>query len=322
MANASKITVGIVIITYNNVNHVSDAITSVKGQTFHNWVCWIVDNGSSDETASVVEDAINNDSRFQFVKKENEGPSAGRNHGYALLPEDLQYIHFLDGDDRLKPFFLEKMVDYLEAHPAVGLLGCQFDVIDENGNILGPGFRSRIAPNSFGLPRSLTDFEPNTPFETFFSATGQGPFALFRNSVFKLTTGYEQDFWSHEDSDIFCQMCLEAEVHYMPDRLYEKRTHGNNLTFSPKADYKKFRDKWDYFVSDRTEVNIKIECAIKYYYGIHAPIRHFKVGLKAAGEFIKQREKHRFEWMLKLFKDGLRELLLSKTLKNRLAHRR
>lgn len=314
--------VGIIIGTYNNFHHISDTIKSVQNQTFKNWSCLIIDNGSIDDTVSIIEQRIENDRRFEFFQKNNEGPSAGRNFGHAKLANDVEYVHFLDGDDLLKPNFLEIMVSYLESNEDVGLLGCQFDVINQNGTYVGPGYRSRVAPNAFGFPKKIPDSEFNTPFEAFFSATGQGPFALFRNSVFNLTTGYEKDFWSHEDSDIFCQMCLMAEVHYLPNRLYQKRVHSNNLTFSPKASYEKFRNKWDFYFSDNLEVNSRIEDALKYYYGIHAPLRHFKVFVKASKEFMSNRELSKFKWMSKLFTAGVKDLFFRKSLKDRLSQRK
>ena len=314
--------VGIIIGTYNNCNHIFNAIDSVRNQVYKDWTCLIIDNGSIDDTVLLAKSYIADDIRFKLFQKANEGPSAGRNYGHAKLATDIEYVHFLDGDDMLKPDFLEKMVAYLDCHDDVGLLGCQFDVIDERGTHVGPGYRSRIAPNALGLPHELTDKNFETPFETFFSATGQGPFALFRNSIYKLTSGYEIDFWSHEDSDIFCQMCLIAKVHYLPNRLYQKRAHGNNLTFSPRASYDKFRDKWDFYMSQDDEVNKKIEGALKYYYGIHAPMRHFKVFLKASKEFLNKREKEKFRWMSTLFKSGVHDLFLRKALKNRLSQRK
>jgi glycosyltransferase involved in cell wall biosynthesis len=313
--------VGIVIGTYNNLLHVTDTIKSVQSQTFKEWLCVIVDNGSSDDTVSKIKSVINGDDKFKFYPKKNEGPSIGRNYGYSLLPNNLDYIHFLDGDDQLKPDFLEKMVSYLDKNDNVGLLGCQFEIIDENGKYLGPGYRSRIAPNALGFPKSLLESEFNTPFETFFSATGQGPFALFRNDIFKLTTGYEEEFWSHEDSDIFCQMSLLSQVHYLPERLYVKRTHSNNLTASPKASYKKFRAKWDLYTSKDEIVNEKIVKALRYYYGFHVPVRHFKVFIKATKTFTKHRERSRFKWMMELLKDGFNELVFKSALKRKLLQR-
>ncbi len=302
---------------YNNALHIEETIESVRDQTISDWISIIVDNGSTDDTAEKMINIIAGDDRFHFYKKNNEGPSAGRNYGYKKLPSQIEYIHFLDGDDKLKPEFLEVMVSYMNSHEEVGLLGCQFDLVDECSNYIGPGYRSRFAPNSMGFPRSLRIDEKNTPFESFFSATGQGAFALFKKKVYDLTTGYEEAFWSHEDSDIFCQMALFADVHYLSDRLYIVRDKRNSLTGSPKADYSKFRDKWDFYFSEDDEVNSKIDNALKYYYGAHAPLRHFKISIKAGREFLKNGKMATLKWFLQCFTRGLMDLLLRKELKRR-----
>jgi hypothetical protein len=197
----------------------------------------------------------------------------------------------------------------------VGLVGCQFDVIDASGLRLRAGHRSRYAVSRLGWPRALRDDEPETPFMTFFAATGQGPFAVFRRSVLDRTSGYEEDFWSHEDSDIFCQMALLAPVHYLPERLYAKRVHASNLTASPKADYGKFRRKWDNYRSHDPAVNRLIDHALRYYYGCHAPLRHFKVALSAARKFPAAPNWRQLAWSWKCLRMGIDDLLFRRTLR-------
>jgi glycosyltransferase involved in cell wall biosynthesis len=90
---------GIVIISYNNEHHIIEAINSIKNQTFKDWVCVMVDNGSTDTTYEVIQQEIAGDDRFSSRKKSNEGPAAGRNVGFSMLPDDIEYINFRDGDD-------------------------------------------------------------------------------------------------------------------------------------------------------------------------------------------------------------------------------
>lgn len=303
--------------------HVIDAIRSVQAQQFTDWTCVIVDNGSTDDTPQKIAATIENDNRFQYFGKQNEGPSCGRNFAYQRMPASVEYIHFLDGDDKLAPDFGEKMVTYLSAHAEVGLVGCQFDIIDENGVYVGPGHRSRYAPNRFGFPTAIKDSEYKTPFDVFFTATGQGPFAVFRNSIFRKTTGYEPDFWSHEDSDIFCQMALLSEVHYLPHRLYVKREHRDSLTQSSKnTSYDKFRDKWDFYFSNDAAVNKQIEKALIYYYGTHAPLRHFNISKWAAIDFLYIRKIHALNWCFECFRNGVDDLVFRKSLRRRLRERK
>jgi glycosyltransferase involved in cell wall biosynthesis len=311
----------IIIGTYNNEAHIAETIESVKAQSMTCWKAIVIDNGSSDKTSLIARNAIKGDSRFRFLQKANEGPSAFRNLGFAEIGKDCEYLHFLDGDDILTVEFMEILCDHLDANPSVGIAACQFDVIDERGHVVSPGFRSRFAPGFLGFPRQLKSNEVLTPFETFYSATGQGPFAIFRSSVFAQTNGYEPDFWSHEDSDIFCQMALLSEVHFLPAHLYRKRTHGHNLTRSSRADYGKFRNKWDNYFSDNSETNRKIEIAFKYYYRRHAPLRHFKISIKAFKEFLRNKELHSLLWSCECFKNGFIDLFLQKELTKRLIQR-
>jgi len=311
----------VIIGTYNNQEHVAATIASVRAQVHSDWTCLVVDNGSTDGTVASLHELIDGDKRFRLIRKANEGPSAGRNRGMRELDSDVAFVHFLDGDDVLHPCFLAELAAHLRERPKVGLVGCQFSVIDAQGRDLGPGLRSRYAPSRWGWPRALGDTEFETPFETFFAATGQGPFALFRARVWRQTSGYEESFWSHEDSDIFCQMALLVSVFYIPQRLYCKRVHGHNLTASPRADYGKFRNKWDRLRLPDPRQDQRLLRALHYYHGRHAPLRHFKVALKAAQEFVQGKGWASLRWSLKCLRNGCADLLLRRTLRARLVQR-
>ena len=319
--NEAEMKVGIVIISYNNENHIVEAIESIKNQTLKDWVCVMVDNGSTDPTFEIIQKAIEGDQRFLARKKSNEGPAAGRNVGYAMLPKDIEYVHFLDGDDVLKPTYLETLVSYLEEHPEVGLAACQFDEIDFDSNDCGKGHRSRFAPNKMGWPHDLPLAEYNTPFVSFFASTAVGPFGVYRKSVFEKTNGYELK--SQEDTDMFCKMSLLAEVHYLPEYLYKKRRHANNLAH--KKSYRKthqvFRDKWDLYQSDDPKENEIIRNAIRYYYLRHKPLRDFKVSMRAFKKFLRSFNFNELKWSFQVFGDGLSEVFLRKTYNKVMARR-
>lgn len=304
---------GFVIITYNNENHIVEAIESIKSQTLNDWVCIMIDNGSTDTTFEVIEDYIKGDDRFSAFKKSNEGPAAGRNMGYAKLPTDIEYIHFLDGDDVLKPTFMETLTGYLDKNPQVGLAACQFDEMDYDSNDCGKGHRSRFAPSSLGIPHDLPLSTYNTPFVSFFASTAVGPFGVYRRSVFDKTNGYELK--SQEDTDMFCKMSLLAEVHYLPEYLYKKRRHANNLAHTKKyrSTHQVFRDKWDLYQSNDPEISKTIDDALKYYYIKHKPLRDLKVSFKAFKIFLKKMDFHSFKWSMECLGVGLNDLVFRKT---------
>ncbi|MCG9793525.1 glycosyltransferase family 2 protein [Flavobacterium algicola] len=313
----------VIIGVYNNIDYVVETIDSVKLQSYADWHCIIIDNDSPDNSYDLIKEVVDGDSRFSYFKKKNEGPSACRNFGISKIVDSPKYIHFLDGDDLLDVNFLQIMCSYLENNLDVGLVGCQFNSIDVKSNFLQKEFRSRIAKNWLGLPKSLKSTEYNTPFISFFSATGMGPFAVFRADVFMKTTGYEFDFWSHEDADIFCQMALLAKIHYIPYHLYNKRIHSHNLTSSSMKNYVQFREKWDVYFSSEIVLNNKIEEAVKYYYCIHAPIRDLKVALITFKILLKNgRDDGQIKWMSELLKSCVNNLIFRRNYKEIIKRRR
>lgn len=313
---------GVVIITYNNENHVVEAIDSIRNQTLTDWTCVMVDNGSTDSTFEVIQDNIKGDDRFVAYKKTNEGPTAGRNEGFSKLPEDIEYIHFLDGDDVLKPTYLAHLIGYLDEHLEVGLAACQFDEIDFDSNDCGKGHRSRFAPNAMGLPHDIPLEVHKTPFVSFFASTAVGPFGVYRRNVFVKTNGYELK--SQEDTDMFCKMSLLAEVHYLPVYLYKKRRHQSNLAHSTKyqSTHHVFREKWDLYQSEDPEVQKKIEDAIKYYYMKHKPFRDFKVSLKSFRKFILKGDFFALKWSAQCFFAGTGDVLFRNSYRNIMGQRK
>lgn len=305
--------VGVVIITYNNQNVVSNTINSVRDQILTDWKCVIVDNGSTDNTFEIINDIIEGDNRFESFKKLNEGPSAGRNMGFEKIKTHVDYVHFLDGDDVLSPSFLLKLSQYLDDHPEVGLVGCHYKTIDERGEHLSFEYRSRFKPGFLGFPKKISPKIPDTPFEAFFASTGQGAFAMYRVSVLERSTMFEESFWSHEDSDIFCQMALLSEVHYINEFLYKLRIRADSLSKSSKKTNDLFRDKWDFYISDNPEENKLIQKSLKYYYTRHTPLRDFKIGLKATRDVLFNKPNNNYKWALECFKNGFTDLLFHKT---------
>lgn len=92
--------VAIIIPAYNVQQYISKGIESCIAQTYENIEIIIIDDGSKDDTAKVVEEYMLKDSRIIFEKKENGGVSSARNRGLALC--DAEYLIFLDSDDWLE----------------------------------------------------------------------------------------------------------------------------------------------------------------------------------------------------------------------------
>jgi glycosyltransferase involved in cell wall biosynthesis len=301
--------ISVVVPCYNCAAFLADAIESVQAQNLDDWELILVNDGSTDETPEIILCYSTRDCRIKGVSQRNGGRSKACNFGVANMSSQSKYIFFLDADDLLVPKALQVMSSYLDAHTDVGLVTCRMEEIDEKGIPGSSARRSRWVPGRF-FPRQLSEDERETPFITFFCETGQGPFALFRKSVFLLTTGFEGalSFTSHQDTDIFCQMALAAKIHYLPVRLYLKRKHVAQVTNNYARMQKGcvlFRKKWDHFQPRNIEEEKVLRDAKRYYYRIHAPLRNLKVACKAFMEFLRTRKPSRFSWGLRLVADAL-----------------
>ena len=120
--------VSVIIPLYNKAPYLKKALDSVLAQTYSNWECIIIDDGSTDDSATIASQWINasrlSPSAFRLVSQENAGVSAARNHGIAL--SQGEYIAFLDADDWWAPTFLERMLWLANQYPEAGIYGCNY----------------------------------------------------------------------------------------------------------------------------------------------------------------------------------------------------
>lgn len=110
----------IILPTYNRAYVLWRAIQSVLAQTERRWELLVVDDGSTDATARLLEEF--RDSRIRSVKTENRGPSAARNLGWRMT--HAPYVAYLDSDNTWRPEFLAAMLDAIKSHPDKVLWYC------------------------------------------------------------------------------------------------------------------------------------------------------------------------------------------------------
>ena len=103
--------ISVVIPAYNAEQFLDETLESVLSQTYENWECIIVNDGSTDNTESVVKKWCEKDARFRYFYKENSGASDTRNLG--IKEARGEYIAFLDADDLYMPNFLKVCLENL-----------------------------------------------------------------------------------------------------------------------------------------------------------------------------------------------------------------
>ena len=107
------------IPAYNQAQYLPEAVESVRWQTYSNWECLIIDDGSTDRTALVGQALAGQDPRIRYHHQENRGLAAARNAGLALSAG--KYVQFLDADDAIAPGKLERQTRIMEIDPALGV---------------------------------------------------------------------------------------------------------------------------------------------------------------------------------------------------------
>ena len=115
--NSTCYTISVVIPAYNSAVFLPDCINSIRQQSVPLHEIIVVDDGSSDNTGAVVKTLGGN---IIYIKQENQGPAAARNHGIQQATGD--WIAFLDADDQWIPNKIELQLNCLGKHPELQLI--------------------------------------------------------------------------------------------------------------------------------------------------------------------------------------------------------
>ncbi|MBD5180352.1 MAG: glycosyltransferase family 2 protein [Bacteroidales bacterium] len=99
--------ISIIVPVYNVEKYLRECLDSIESQTFKDWECIVVDDGSPDGSRSICEEFVARDPRYVLVEQVNGGLSAARNSGLEIARG--KYISFIDSDDTVYPQFLERM---------------------------------------------------------------------------------------------------------------------------------------------------------------------------------------------------------------------
>ena len=129
--------VSIIIPTYNRAHLISETLDSVLEQTYTNWECIVVDDGSTDDTETVVMDYVNRDTRFQFHKRPEKYKSGGngaRNYGFDVSKGE--YVNWFDSDDLMLTDAIQSKIEAFEGNIDF-VIGNSLN-FDEEGSISRP----------------------------------------------------------------------------------------------------------------------------------------------------------------------------------------
>ena len=107
--------VSIIVPCYNYGHLLNETLNNILEQSYENWECIIVDDGSTDNTSNVAKEFVNNNKQFRYVFQKNAGLSAARNTG--LQHSKGSFIQLLDADDFIESNKLHSQVNVFIEEP-------------------------------------------------------------------------------------------------------------------------------------------------------------------------------------------------------------
>jgi glycosyltransferase involved in cell wall biosynthesis len=113
-------TVSIILCTFNRAGLLPRALDSVLSQTYSAWELIIVNDGSTDETVSIIEKYRKQDDRIRAIHQSNRGLSLSRN--IAMEHASGEYFALIDDDDEYLPTHIEKRIEYFQNNPDVDIV--------------------------------------------------------------------------------------------------------------------------------------------------------------------------------------------------------
>jgi glycosyltransferase involved in cell wall biosynthesis len=203
--------VDFIIPVYNAAEFLREALESVLAQDYRPFRIIAVDDGSTDDSVTIVEQYP----EVLLIRQENQGPAAARNVGLAAA--EAPYVALHDADDLLPPAKLRIQIGYLEEHEEVAcVLGRQ----------------------------EWIDPPPWLPRDALYGELGGIPLpsAVFRTEVLRRMGGFDPSFRTGEDMDLLFRL-REANlgIVVLPDVLLYRRYHGSNLSVTPNLPENRIR---------------------------------------------------------------------------------
>jgi glycosyltransferase involved in cell wall biosynthesis len=190
----------VIIPLYNKAKFVKKAINSVLSQTFVEFELIIVNDGSTDDSAIVVQDII--DYRIRIIEQKNEGVSAARNNGVKIAKYDN--IAFLDADDWWDIEFLSNMKDLIDSYPNAGIYGSSYYIVKNNQKREASiGLSSNF---KFGIINYLQVYVKNLCMPLTSISV------VIPKKIFSKESGFKENLKFGEDFDLWLRIALKHPV--------------------------------------------------------------------------------------------------------------
>lgn len=210
--------VSVIIPTFNRGWIVDEAIQSVLAQTYPHFELIVVDDGSTDQTPSILQEYQD---RIRIIRQANQGVSAARNHGVDAAQG--AFVAFLDSDDLWQTEKLSVQVNFFLTNPDVQI--CQTDETwIRNGK--------RINPKNYHKKPSGDIFLPSLALCLVSPSA-----VMLKKDFFRQMGGFDESLPACEDYDLWLRISCRYPVFLIPEQLVVKRGgHADQLSKNPGLD--------------------------------------------------------------------------------------
>lgn len=194
--------VSVVIPMYNAQNHILRCLTSVLNQTYKKLEVIVVNDGSTDNSANLVNSFIKQhpELNFKIINKPNGGVSSARNLGIKLATG--KYIALLDADDEWLPKKLSAQLDVFMHHPDIDFIGSS-----RNHEPISFPYSIKNGLVSVSLRKLLLKIKPATST------------AVFKTSIRETVGYYDEAQRYSEDANFWMRISVKHKMAYLPESL-------------------------------------------------------------------------------------------------------
>jgi cellulose synthase/poly-beta-1,6-N-acetylglucosamine synthase-like glycosyltransferase len=206
-------TVSILTPAYNSAKFIRQTLDSVLRQTFTDFEMIVVDDGSTDETRSIVDEYAARDSRIRVLTQLNAGIAAARNR--AMRAARGRFFTLLDSDDLWLPGYLAEQLAILDDRPDVAVLSA--NAINFGGSFDGAPL---LPIRAHGRIRLVSLLELVTVEDSLCILS------MFRREVTDVIGGFDTSLWRSEDYDLWLRAAVAGyriAVNPKPLGLYRRR---------------------------------------------------------------------------------------------------
>lgn len=219
----------VVLAAFNEERLIADAIRSVLAQTRRDFEFIVVDDGSADATAEVVESFP--DDRIKLIQQANRGLAASLNTGAAA--GSAPYIGLIDADDLWLPTYLERLHETLDQHPEAG-----FTYTDSWRLDMASGrFRRQSYAQQMGMPEPPPQ-DPNAMAISLMKGNWVLGLPLMRRLDFERLGGFEESLSACEDYELWLRFLASGKAAVRtPGRLVIQRNRSGSMSKDPSSMY-------------------------------------------------------------------------------------